>query len=226
MTGAKLREAMGLLRSLKQQYPDDLDELLQQRFRKELESDPAIRRAIIEDLYRECLQELTGRTDVLESSLWPAYHFAATHPVLVATCLRNSVGPRFHRSRPAIGNDQQDRKGDQARCRAVDDWKAHANNREIESLDRKMRARADELSWHRAVERGRSNRAWEWIAGAVFVIVIILTGYRLVQTQRIGDNAERAATLTGDMRQGAGFELRRTGRQSQFRPPESKRSTQ
>ena len=40
MTGAKLREAMGLLRSLKQQYPDDSDELLQQRFRKELESDP------------------------------------------------------------------------------------------------------------------------------------------------------------------------------------------
>ena len=61
MAGAKLREAMGLLRSLKQQYPDDLDELLQQRFRKELESDPAIRRAIIEDIYRECLQELTGR---------------------------------------------------------------------------------------------------------------------------------------------------------------------
>ena len=37
------------------------DELLQQRFRKELESDPAIRRAIIEDIYREWLRELTGR---------------------------------------------------------------------------------------------------------------------------------------------------------------------
>jgi hypothetical protein len=61
MTGAKLREAMDLLRSLKQQYPDDSDELLQQRFRKELESDPAIRRAIIEDIYREWLRELTGR---------------------------------------------------------------------------------------------------------------------------------------------------------------------
>ena len=51
---------------------------------------------------------------------------------------------------------------------------------------KKMRAtaRADELSWHRAVERGRSSRAWEWIAGGVFGIVIILTGYRLVQTQQ------------------------------------------
>ena len=28
MTGAKLREAMDLLRSLKQKYPEDLDELL------------------------------------------------------------------------------------------------------------------------------------------------------------------------------------------------------
>ena len=61
MTGAKLREAMALLRSLKHQYPDDSDELLQQRFRKELESDAARSRAIIEDIYRELLQELTGR---------------------------------------------------------------------------------------------------------------------------------------------------------------------
>ena len=55
----------------------------------------------------------------------------------------------------------------------------------MESLDRKMRARAeDDLAWRRAANRGRSNRAWEWIVGAVFVIVIILTGYRLVQTQQ------------------------------------------
>ena len=58
-------------------------------------------------------------------------------------------------------------------------------NREMELLDRKMRTRAEnDLSWHRAVNRGRSNRAWEWIVGAVFVIAIILTGYRLVQTQQ------------------------------------------
>ena len=61
MSGAKLREAMDLLRSLKQQYPDDSDELLQQRFRTELEGDPAIRRAMIEDIYRQWLRELTGR---------------------------------------------------------------------------------------------------------------------------------------------------------------------
>ena len=48
-----------------------------------------------------------------------------------------------------------------------------------------MRTRAeDDFAWRRAANRGRSNRAWEWIVGAVFVIVIILTGYRLVQTQQ------------------------------------------
>src|SRR5512132_3554021 len=75
------------------------------------------------------------------------------------------------------------------------------SNREMESLDRKMRTRAEnDLSWHRAVNRGRSNRAWEWIVGAVFVIAIILTGYRLVQTQQHLetvqselDNAKQAA---------------------------------
>jgi hypothetical protein len=61
MTGAKLREAMDLLRSLKQKYPEDSDELLQQRFRKGLERHPAMRRAVIEDIYRGWLQELTGR---------------------------------------------------------------------------------------------------------------------------------------------------------------------
>ena len=54
----------------------------------------------------------------------------------------------------------------------------------MESLDRKMRARADDLAWRRAANRGRSNRAWEWIVGVVFVFVIIFTGYRLVQTQQ------------------------------------------
>ena len=49
---------------------------------------------------------------------------------------------------------------------------------------RQYRTIADDLAWRRAANRGRSNRAWEWIVGAVFVIVIILTGYRLVQTQQ------------------------------------------
>ena len=50
MTGAKLREAMDLLRNLKQQYPAESDELLQQRLREKLGCDPAMRRAIIEDI--------------------------------------------------------------------------------------------------------------------------------------------------------------------------------
>jgi tetratricopeptide (TPR) repeat protein len=51
-------------------------------------------------------------------------------------------------------------------------------------LASRYRAMADELAWRRAVNRGRSNRTWEWIVGAVFVVAIILTGYRLVQTQQ------------------------------------------
>jgi hypothetical protein len=64
--------------------------------------------------------------------------------------------------------------------------------REMESLHRKMRAIAEEFSWRRAANRGRWNRAWEWIVGAVFVFVIILSGYCLVSdTTALGDNAER-----------------------------------
>ena len=58
----------------------------------------------------------------------------------------------------------------------------------------RYRARAEELAWRRAANRSRSTRAWEWIVlgaqlverlvGAVFVILIIVAGYSLVQTQQ------------------------------------------
>src|SRR6478672_6749470 len=54
----------------------------------------------------------------------------------------------------------------------------------VTRLTSRYRAIADELAWRRAANRGRSNRASEWIVGTVFVIVIILIGYRLVQTQQ------------------------------------------
>ena len=74
----------------------------------------------------------------------------------------------------------------------------------------RYRARAEELAWRRATNRSRSTRAWEWIVlgarlverlvGAVFVILIIVTGYSLVQTQQhletsLGEleNAKQAA---------------------------------
>jgi len=60
MTGAKLREAMDLLRNLKQQYPAESDELLQQRLREKLGCDPAMRRAIIRG-YLDWLQQITER---------------------------------------------------------------------------------------------------------------------------------------------------------------------
>src|SRR6476619_3942255 len=48
----------------------------------------------------------------------------------------------------------------------------------------RYQARADELAWRRAANRGRSNPARERVVAAVFVIAIVLTGYRLVQTQQ------------------------------------------
>ena len=53
----------------------------------------------------------------------------------------------------------------------------------VTRLKSRYRVRADELAWRRAANRGRSNRVWEWIVGAVFLTVIILTGYRSVMTQ-------------------------------------------
>ena len=54
----------------------------------------------------------------------------------------------------------------------------------MESLDRKMRARADEFARRRAANRAQWKRAWTWIVGSVLMIVIVLTGYRLVQTRQ------------------------------------------
>ena len=56
----------------------------------------------------------------------------------------------------------------------------------------RYRARAEELAWRRAANRNSSTRSWDWIVlvaelvervvGAVLVILII--GYRLVETQQ------------------------------------------
>ena len=64
----------------------------------------------------------------------------------------------------------------------------------VTRLTSRYRARAEELAWRRAANRGRSTRAWAWIVlgaelverlvGAVFVILIIVAGYSLVQTQQ------------------------------------------
>ena len=61
----------------------------------------------------------------------------------------------------------------------------------VSRLTSRYRARAEELAWRRAANRSWSSRAWEWIAGAVFVIAIILTGYRLVQTQQHLETSQR-----------------------------------
>jgi hypothetical protein len=59
MTGTKLRDALELLRGLKKQYPNESDDELERRFRSELERG-AMRRAIVEDVFKEWLQQLTG----------------------------------------------------------------------------------------------------------------------------------------------------------------------
>ena len=94
-------------------------------------------------------------------------------------------------------------------------------------LASRHRAIADELAWRRAVNRGRSNRTSKSIVGAAFVIAIILTGYRLVQTQQQHletrqselQNVKQAA----DQAESAGYGARETGRHSQLCARESKR---
>jgi hypothetical protein len=57
MTGA-MRDALELIRSLKKQYPDETEDQLISRFLKELESDQALKRAVLRDIFNELLQGL------------------------------------------------------------------------------------------------------------------------------------------------------------------------
>jgi hypothetical protein len=56
MTGAK-GDALELIRSLKEQYPDETEDQLISRL-KELEGDQALKRAVLRDVFNELLQEL------------------------------------------------------------------------------------------------------------------------------------------------------------------------
>ena len=55
MTGA-MRDALELIRSLKEQYPDETEDQLISRFHKELEADQALRRALIVTSSRTCFK--------------------------------------------------------------------------------------------------------------------------------------------------------------------------
>ena len=59
MSGA-LQEALSLLRGLIEKYPEESDEQIGRRFQQEIKNDPALQRAIYEDVYRDLFQELTG----------------------------------------------------------------------------------------------------------------------------------------------------------------------
>ena len=59
MSGA-LQEALSLLRGLMEKYPQESDEQIGRRFHQEIRNDPALQRAIHEDVYRNLFQELTG----------------------------------------------------------------------------------------------------------------------------------------------------------------------
>jgi hypothetical protein len=59
MSGA-LQEALSLLRGLMEKYPEESDEQIGRRFQQEIKNDPALQRAIYEDVYRDLFQELTG----------------------------------------------------------------------------------------------------------------------------------------------------------------------
>jgi hypothetical protein len=55
-----LREGLSLLRGLMEKYPEESDEQIGRRFQQEIKNDPALQRAIYEDVYRDLFQELTG----------------------------------------------------------------------------------------------------------------------------------------------------------------------
>jgi hypothetical protein len=57
MTGA-IPDALELIRSLKEQYPDETEDQLISRFQKELEDDPALKRGLMRDVFKDLLQEL------------------------------------------------------------------------------------------------------------------------------------------------------------------------
>jgi len=52
--------ALSLLRGLIEKYPEESDEQIGRRFQQEIKNDPALQRAIYEDVYRDLFQELTG----------------------------------------------------------------------------------------------------------------------------------------------------------------------
>jgi hypothetical protein len=53
-----MRDALELIRSLKEQYPDETEDQLISRFHKELEGDQTLRRALMRDVFKHLLQEL------------------------------------------------------------------------------------------------------------------------------------------------------------------------
>jgi hypothetical protein len=57
MTGA-MRDALELMRSLKERYPDETEDQLISRFQKELEGDQTLKRALMRDVFKELLEEL------------------------------------------------------------------------------------------------------------------------------------------------------------------------
>jgi 2-polyprenyl-6-methoxyphenol hydroxylase-like FAD-dependent oxidoreductase len=57
MTDA-MRDALQLIRSLKEQHPDETEDQLISRFHKELEGDQTLRRALMRDVFKHLLQEL------------------------------------------------------------------------------------------------------------------------------------------------------------------------
>ena len=52
--------ALSLLRGLIEKYPEESDEQIGRIFQQEIKNDPALQRAIYEDVYRDLFQELTG----------------------------------------------------------------------------------------------------------------------------------------------------------------------
>jgi len=61
MPGAR-RDARELIRSLKELYPDETEDQTISRFRKELEADQALQRAVLRDVFNQLLQLDEGKS--------------------------------------------------------------------------------------------------------------------------------------------------------------------
>ena len=95
MTGA-LSDALELIGSLKEQFPDDTDDQLISRFLKEREGDQAFKRAVLRDVVNHLLREMGERE-------LPTPPSSMTGPELKVIRKSSMTGPELKVIRKSLG---------------------------------------------------------------------------------------------------------------------------